>query len=468
MKRYNFLISMILILSALFWSCKESFLDQDKPLVSTEALIYTDAAKTEMALLGLYTTLKGSTNCHFLGGRTYVAFDNRGDDIVNIDPNGVTLFNTYNMRVQSSEAENADAWYYGFLAINRANVFIESMEEYNTAEEIGEALARQYVAEAKFVRSLAYYYLVSLYSEPYKLNNNAKAVPLRLTGIKEGGYSDMPCSTIAKIYESILNDLSDGEIAALSGETAIKNRATKAAAYMLKMRVYMAMENWTAAISAGEAITGYQLVSDVEAMWNAPFNTNESIFSFGMSSNDWPNTQRSAWEYYNNGRLCVIDKAYGVLSFPAYSLAADKRSVFDDNGRLAKYDARSSDNARIISIPIFRFAETKLNLAECYARNNNEAAARSALNDVRSRSIDPDDDILDVTTLSGNALLEAITNEKRLEFIGEGMRGIEIIRKGENFVKPSAALDVAPGSIFYTWPIPEAEQVNNKLWNTVE
>ena len=467
MKRYNILILIMVISSALFSSCKDSYLDQEVPLVSTEGIIYTNADKTEMALLGLYSTLKG-TNCNYLGGRVYIAFDNRGDDIVNIDPNLVTLFSTYNMRVQSSEAENADAWYYGYLAINRANVFIESMEEYNTAEVIGDALARQYVAEAKFVRALSYYYLVNLYSQPYILNQGAKAIPLRLTGIKEGGHSDMPCSTIAKIYETILNDLSDNEIAALSGNTSTRTRATKAAAYMLKMRVNMAMENWAAAIQAGEAVSGYQLVSDVEAMYTPPYNTNESIFSLGMSTNDRPNTQRSAQEYYSNGRLCLIDKAYGVKSLPAYSLEADKRSALDDNGRLTKYDTRNEIDGRLISIPIFRFAETKLNLAECYAKSNNEAAARSALNEVRSRSIASADDILDVNALSGNALLEAITNEKRLEFIGEGMRGIEIIRKGENYIKPSAALNVDPGSIFYTWPIPEAEQVNNKLWNTVE
>ena len=469
MKRYNIFIPVILFfMPLLFGSCSESFLDQEVPLVSTEAIIYKDAKKTEAALLGLYSSLKG-TNCNYLAGRTYVAFDNRGDDITNIDPNGVTLFNTYMMRVQSSEAENADAWYYGFLAINRANVFIESIDEYKTAEVIGDQLAKQYVAEAKFVRALSYYYLTSLYSEPYKLNKNAKAIPLRLTGIKEGGHSDAPCTTIEKIYATILNDLSDSEIAALSSNAALKFRATKAAANMLKMRVLMAMENWSGAIQAGEAVSGYQLVANVVSMWRTPYTTNETIFSFGMSSNDYPNTQRSAWEYYYNGRLCLIDKTYGVMSKPAYSLAADKRAVFDNSGRLTKYDASGSDtHGRFIAIPIFRFAETKLNLAECYARNNNEGSARNALKDVRSRSIDPKDDIIDVTTLSGAALLEAITNEKRLEFIGEGMRGIEIIRKGENFIKQGGALNIGTGSPFYTWPIPEAERVNNSRWQEVE
>jgi len=469
MKRYIILISTVLFcMPPLFWSCKESFLDQEVPLVSTEAIIYKNKEKTEMALLGLYTTMKGSTSCNFMAGRTYIAFDNRGDDITNIDPNGVTLYMTYNMRVQSTEAENADAWYYSYLTINRANVFMESIDSYKTADVIGADLAKQYVSEAKFLRALSYYYLLNLYSQPYILNKSAKAVPLRLTGIKEGGHSDMACSTNGKIYEAILNDLTDSDISALPATTTIKNRATKAAALMLKMRVLMAMGNWAEAIKAGEAITGYQLVSDVTAMFTPPYDTNESIFSLGMSANDRPNTQRSAWEYYNTGKLCVIDKTYGVRSLPQYSLGKDKRSVFDNNGRLTKYDARGgAADGKLISIPIFRYAETKLNLAECYAKNNNENAARAALSDVRRRSVAAADDGLDIAGLSGSALLTAITNEKRLEFIGEGMRGIEIIRKGENFNKPIVQVNIGPDSPFYTWPIPDAERVNNALWNEV-
>lgn len=466
MKKFVFIS---IIISAVLCSCDETFLDQDKPLVSTEAVIYTDAGKTEMALLGLYTSLKGS-NCDFMGGKTYIAFDALGEDLMDLDPNGVTLFNTYIIQVLPSTTENGLAWYYAYLAINRANVFIESMEEYNTADVIGSDLAKQYVAEAKFIRALSYYYLVQLYSQPYKLNKSAKAIPLRLTAIKENGQSNLPCSTNAKIYETILNDLSDSEIAALPGNAAIKTRATKAAALMLKMRVYMNMENWQAAISAGEAISGYELVDDVAAQFATPYYTNESIFSIAQSLSDRPNTQRSPWEYYNTGRIFVIDKVGGVMSLPNYSLEDDKRvEAFDDNGILRKFP--SSD--RLNWIPVFRFAETKLNLAECYAQTSGkEADARTALAAVRNRSVDPTDDPLNISGLSGTALLEAISNEKRLEFIGEGMRGLDILRKGESFVKAgspiSGPINVASQSPFYIWPIPEDERVNNSLWNELE
>ena len=463
MKKFVF---VSIIIPVLLCSCDETFLDQEKPLVSTEAMIYTDAARTEMALFGLYGTLKGAD---LFGGRTYIAFDVLGDDFINLDPNGVTLYNTYIMQVESTTQENLAAWAPAYLVINRANVFLESLEAYNTAEVIGNDLAKRYIAEAKFVRALTYYYLVSMYSEPYKLNKAAKAIPLRLTAIKENGHSDKACATNAKIYETILSDLAD--ITALPNDAKVKTRATQAAANMLKMRVYMAMENWPSAITAGEAITGYSLVDDVAAQWSAPFTTDESIYSFPHASTDRPGTQRAPWEYYYNGRILILDEVNGVMSYPNYSLAKDKRvdKLIDVDGKDDKILLKFPD--RLNWTPIFRFAETKLNLAECYAQNNRVEDARTALSDVRRRSIALADDPIDISTLSGADLLGAISLEKRLEFLGEGMRGLEIRRKGETFFKTGSLtgeVTVAPGSQFYYWPLPEDERVNNSLWNQLE
>ena len=225
MKRIVFI--SIVISAMLFNSCVE--LELERPYFTSEGEVFTDAAKTEMALLGLYFSLKGS-NANFLGGRTFLAFDAIGNDIRNIDPNGVTLANTYAMAVIAGHAESVEAWYFGYLAINRANVFIESLVEYETDKLIGAPLAAQYTAEAKFVRALANYYLVSLFAEaPYVINRNAKGIPLRLTAIKEHGHSDKAFSSIGEVYEAILNDLSAADIAALPTTTTVKTRATKAA-----------------------------------------------------------------------------------------------------------------------------------------------------------------------------------------------------------------------------------------------
>lgn len=58
-----------------------------------------------------------------MGGKTYLVFDNRGEDIVNSDPNLITLANTYKFNVGKTDAENTVTWSMAYAAINRVNIF---------------------------------------------------------------------------------------------------------------------------------------------------------------------------------------------------------------------------------------------------------------------------------------------------------------------------------------------------------
>ena len=66
---------------------------------------------------------------------------------------------------------------------------------------------------------------------------------------------------------------------------------------------------------------------------------------------------------------------------------------------------------------------------------------------------------MDIDALSGDDLKTAIYNERRLEFIGEGMRSIDILRRGEDFIKGDKV--TTPQSSGYIWPIPQIETLIN-------
>ena len=185
-------------------SCSSSFLDQEPPLYVNENDIFTSPTRIEATLNGLYAAIKNTGTKSLMGGKSYLVFDNRGDDVINISNNLVTLFNTYNMNVGITDAENADTWTYAYLAINKVNTFLQSLE--GAREVAGENYDR-YVQEAKFVRALAYYYLNNLYPTPYSVNPDAKSVPLRLTAEAGTENNNMPRSTVKQIYEHILSDL---------------------------------------------------------------------------------------------------------------------------------------------------------------------------------------------------------------------------------------------------------------------
>ena len=451
----------------LLGACTKDFITKVRPYTMTEDVVYGDADYIESVLLGCYAEFKAS-NPSFMGGLGYVVFDSRGDDIVNVS-NPVTMQETYEMRVLSTAVENSRIWNCAYGTINSCNIFIDKLAEYECESVLGATKYNQFVAEAKFIRAYCYYVLANLYSIPYSINPAALAVPLRLTGLTSSGNNNCPASPISEVYNQILADCIPGDLA-----DSDPTRATATAAHLLRMRVYMAMNNWDSAISEGQACGAVTLASDVSSLYGADAykNTAEHIFGMPMTTQDNPNTQMSAAEYFcQRALVCWLDTEGGVLSKEAYSLEADQRiaklvTAPDDNGYV--FSKKFTDyGGKLDYIPLMRAAEIDLNLAECYVNKSDDANAKKYLKEVRQRSIAAADDVLDIDSLSGADLKEAVYNERRLEFICEGMRGIDIIRRGENFVKHNSkfSIEVGPNSTYYIWPMTQSEVNYNKELN---
>jgi len=462
----------ILTIVATLGSCNKSFIEKDKPYSMIESVIYSDPGYIESALLGCYDSFK-STNPSFMGGLAYVVFDCRGEDIVNIS-NPVTMQDTYEMKVLGTTQENGRIWNYAYGTINTCNIFIDNLTKYNCVEVLGEELCKQYEAEAKFLRAYCYYVLANLYSQPFSLNPEAKAVPLRLTGLTSSGNNDCPAATISDVYTQILADCVPADLVNAPATYNGVTRASAAAARMLRMRVYMAQENWDAAITEGTSITGYELVDDVTALYGKEtYKNKEMIFALPMSTQpgDSPNTQMSCAEYLSKeATVAWLNTESGILSMEYYNQDTDDRvsklvSTPDTDGYV--YSMKFTDKAQKQDwIPVMRYAETILNLAECYANKADGASkAKAALKQIRKRAI-PTGDAFDVDAISAGDLASAVYNERRLEFICEGVRGIDIIRRGDSFVKKveslSIDLDVDPSASNYIWPVPDSEKKYNK------
>ncbi len=471
MKNIIKLLAILSVVSVL-GSCNKSFIEKDKPYSMIESVMYSNPTYIESALLGCYDTFK-SSNPSFMSGLAYVVFDCRGEDIVNIS-NPTTMQDTYEMKVLSTTQENDRIWEYAYKTINTCNIFIDNLVKYNCSELLGEALCKQYTAEAKFLRAYCYYVLVNLYSLPYVVNPEALAVPLRLSGLTSSGNNNCPAACISDVYTQILADCIPADLknepATYDGVT----RASAAAAHMLKMRVYMAEQKWDEAIVEGTAITGYELAEDVTELYGKEtYKNKEMIFALPMSTQpgDTPNTQMSCAEYFSKAATVAwLNTESGILSKENYNLDIDDRvsklvSTPDSDGYV--YSTKFSDKAQKLDwVPVMRYAETLLNLAECYANKADGASkAKKALKDVRSRSI-ASGDPLNVDSIGAGDLLSAISNERRLEFICEGMRGIDIIRRGESFVKEvesvKVSYNVGSSDTNYYWPIPNAEINYNK------
>lgn len=462
MKKYIIYIASFILLIA-GQSCSDDLLDKNPPLDPTGSTIFASHQKIEENLLGIYGNAK-----KIIALRNHVYVEARGDDFINLSVNNQEGAFSYQMSVGLDDLDNTDTWTGIYAAINNANTFLEKLAN---SKSVAGADYDKYVAEAKFVRALCYYYLNQLYAQPYLLDSNAKSVPLRLKAENSTKNNNQARATVTEVYNQILDDLSDANLNALPDNQKDYDsvtRATKDAVRMLRMRCYMEQGLWQKAIIEGEAITGYTLPSDIATVFSTPYISDESIFSFPMAETNRGERQTAFAYYLYDGSRFIIDVNGGVYSKPNYSLTSDQR-VSKLLGKVGTQtiSKKFPDSQNYLDwIPVFRFAETKLNLSECYYRVARNSDAKTVLKEVRNRSIDPLVDPLDIDGLSGTDLFEAIDNERRTEFIGEAIRSFDIHRRGETFYKQKGtqkAITVSPTANGYVWPIPTIERVVNDL-----
>ena len=372
------------------------------------------------------------------------------------------------MTVGQTTSDNTETWTKLYQTINNANTFLEKI---NDAKEIAGDNYGKWVAEAKFVRALSYYYLNSLYAQPYLLNKDAKSVPLRLKSEDNTGNNNLKRSTVAEIDAQILEDLCDENInnlPAAAGTYDAVTRATQGAAHVLRQRIYMEQGQWDKAIEEGLTVKGYSLEGDISNLFKSPFITNETIFSFPMSETNRGSRQSAPAYYFYDGTRFVIDYTSGILSKAEYSITNDAR-VKELTGKVGTQpiSTKFKDSQNYLDwTPVFRYAEVLLNLAESYYQNGDEPSARKYLNEVRRRSVKESDDVIDISSLTGEALKTAIYNERRAEFIGEGIRSLDIHRRGEDFIKQGGTvkeIHITPATNGYIWAIPTIESSANKL-----
>jgi hypothetical protein len=334
--------------------------------------------------------------------------------------------------------------------------------------------------------------LLQYYALPYANNNGANnGLPLRLTGIKGPGESPLARSSVADVYKQILTDLDSAELLLpLKYGTAYNNttRAHRNTAIALKTRVYLSMQDYAHVITEANKIVSAAapftatsgvanaLQANITAVFKTPYTTTESIMALPMSSTagDNPGTQNQLGYYYYTQSSTTpgtsefsLNQA-GIISDSSWT-ASDARRLFvytvpkvtPLKQLLSKYPTPSpyTDYPQVM-----RYSEVMLNLAEAKVRSLNtvDAQAVALLNAVRHRSDST------VTFTSANFptstdLINAIMKERRIEFLGEGLRNNDLMRLLQTIPAKGSALAKAPNEVGYIWPISANELALNPL-----
>lgn len=368
-------------------------------------------------------------------------------------------------------------WSTFYTSIRNANLVIRNAPEGNA---ISQADIDKYVAEAKFLRALAYFHLVRNWGE----------VPLRT----EDNMFDrnLEKSSVDEVYNLIIADLQEAEINLLDEPTHI-GRPSKWAAKTALADVYLTRGMYAdARDKADEVIQSdkYALVSvetrdDFQKIFGPEVvTTSEEIFSLKFARRAgqgnyllWILNHPSTGLYNFGGAYAH----YGDSADPFYTNWDDedlRKELWDIvnfglgsttmvTRKFSDKQAASGHNAGN-DLPIYRYAEVLLIYAEAATRaaGSPTQEAMEALNKVHRRAYgyDPnspspvDYNISDYNT---DTFIDLVLEERAFEFIFEGKRWFDLKRTGtaQEVLLENRGVNIAEKH--FLWPIPEVELTNN-------
>ena len=469
-------------------SCEKELLT---PIPQTTITDITSFDTPERVLNQVRSMYQGLKNGNFYGGRYIVYGDIRGEDFINETTNLVTGADVWNLNpTGTSQNSVKNLWAQAYFTINLCNLFIDGMFTKGTSV-VGTTLSNNYLGEARLIRALTYYSLLQYYARPFADGNGSKpGLPLRLTGIKGSGHSDLARSTVAQVYTQILSDLDFAETnLPLTNASAELNttRAHRNTAIALKTRVYLTMQNYTAVITEANKIvsatapfnatTGvnHALQPSITNIFGAApiYNTTESIFSLPMTvtAGDNPGIQNQLGFYFVRNGASLGPSEYslnpsGIIANTNWSATDVRRTnlIFTYTaGTRTIQDVSKYQNPSpyLDYAPVIRYAEVLLNLAEALARTNATVNVRALalVNAVRNRS----DLATTIVATTQQQLIDAILLERRIEFLGEGLRNNDLMRLLQTIPAKGSVAAKAPSETGYIWPISADEMSLNKL-----
>ena len=332
-----------------------------------------------------------------------------------------------------------------YTAINWANIVIAGVDGVEATQE----LKNQLKGEALFLRALSYHDLHKVHSyEPGKeVNGFNLGVILRTTptnGLSEADFRAR--STNLEGYMQMEASLLEA-ISLLPSEGATTNfphRASKTAAKALLARLYLYWGKYADAENYADQViaeTSINLLdgTNYEDAWSATKHP-ESLFELNIQSVDWStvdgvnNSMNSVSAKHDQnydetgGQFSVGGSDELINSFEAGDIRRNLWVDFGGNWENRKWQGELGDYRE--NIPVIRLSEIYLISAEAKARKGGaDAAAQNRINELRANRD------LGNTTATGQALVDLIMNERRVELCFEGHRWFDLKRNGMDISK---------------------------------
>lgn len=455
-------------------SCKKDFIDLI-PIssVSVDIMYKTDKDFSD-ALTAVYNSFQTQYMNH------YIIADIRADDAWQEISKSNSQSYSDLFTTSSSDGLMNSTWQNYYRAIFLANTILTRIEPMNTTVV---PKKDRYIAEARFLRALAYFDLVRIFGD----------VPMVTAPLSVSDGYKTPRETVANIYSQIIiPDLlaaSDGLSVTYTG--ADVGRPTQGAAKAILGRVYLTQGDFQKAeAKLQEVVTSgkYSLLPKYTDLFDYTKNEHQSEYIYDIEYEEgigegspWANrfapnniTFTSFFGIGGNGDEQNSPTQQLMDLFPAGDLRKDvtvglRGGFIGANGAFIKLTANTNQtytkkyivsckvaNDSRANWKVIRYGDVLLMYAEALNENGKTAQAIPFLNQIRTRA----GLTAYATDLTQTAARDAILLERRLELSFEGVRWFDLLRTGQAY-NVMKSYGMAPYMTVWPLPLSQVQLINN-------
>jgi hypothetical protein len=456
----------------------DSFIEPDPQDVLAPENFYRTASDAIAAVNSIYEQTRWMHHLAY-----WYMTDVASDDIIASPNFGSDGHRMANYTTDPTEWVFGDVWGNGYRVINRANAVLDRVP----AIQMDEALRDRLLGEARFLRAMAYFNLVRFYGDVPLLEHEVKS-------LAELEVSRSPAAEVYALVESDLTAAAAALPASYAGSGADVGRATSGAAQALLAKVYLTEQKWNeAAATAGDIIQSgeYALLDDFKDVFKVSneLTNPESIFELNYDGVQSVGSVMMLFSLPSGfpggdayGLMQVMPSLvamyapgdergnHGSIMIPPYTDAMGRTTTWSVPGGAAFAKWLDETNEQNMTARawerqpnnwiVLRYADVLLMYAEAVAEGGTPTAGSGldALNEVRVRAGLP---------ALGALTVDAVRDERRLEFLFEGQRWFDLQRWGildaAILAKTTEMQTVVPGETTVhgvpsdLWPIPQGE-----------
>jgi hypothetical protein len=456
----NKIILLSFSAAMLLGGCKKDYLE----VTPTTSIASSDAFKSTANAWAALNGIHRSLYIQYYGqqdeggqGANMTYMDMLGDDLVNPTTGNGWYISTYRWTAHRSATGTVPYFNYRFYytIIANANMIIDNIEGANGPDADKKIIKGQALA----YRAWSYYQMIQLFGKRYDASgaNDTPGLPLILTSTVTAA---VPRSTVAQVYTQINADL-DNAITLLGTPytRANKSHINLSVAQGFKARVALTQQNWAvAATMANAARQGYSLMTTAQYLQGFNNYTNPEWMWGSHQQDDQTTFFYSFFAFmsadYNSTNIRTNPKAINSLLYNQIPATDVRKGLWDPTGTNTsfpippggvrkpymsrKFLSAGGSNSSIGDVPMMRAAEMYLIEAEAKARLNDASAANVLFQLVSKRNAS-----YVQSTSTGQALIDEILLQRRIELWGEGFRFYDLKRLNQPLNRTGANHDPA-------------------------